>query len=169
MNWEAIGAAGEILGATAVVATLFYLSIQMKQNSSSLNRANDYAQARSIHETNSLYVEVISSLVRDSEMASIYHRALAGETLGGAESVRFSAFVNSYLVWAEDLYFQQETELGFAAVGDTALFLQTVGPYIIRLLRTESGGCWWRQQARHHLSPPFYGVVSALLSDGEKS
>ena len=32
MNWEAIGAVGEILGAVAVVATLFYLATQIRQN-----------------------------------------------------------------------------------------------------------------------------------------
>ncbi len=33
MNWEAIGAIGEILGAIAVVATLAYLAVQVRQNS----------------------------------------------------------------------------------------------------------------------------------------
>jgi hypothetical protein len=32
MNWEAIGAIGEILGAVAVVATLGYLATQIKQS-----------------------------------------------------------------------------------------------------------------------------------------
>ena len=32
MNWEAIGAIGEILGAAAVVATLFYLATQVRQS-----------------------------------------------------------------------------------------------------------------------------------------
>jgi hypothetical protein len=34
MNWDAIGALGEIIGAAAVVASLVYLALQMKQNSS---------------------------------------------------------------------------------------------------------------------------------------
>jgi len=33
MNWEAIGAVGEIVGATAVVLSLIYLAIQVRQNS----------------------------------------------------------------------------------------------------------------------------------------
>jgi hypothetical protein len=32
VNWEAIGAVGEIVGAIAVVATLFYLASQIRQN-----------------------------------------------------------------------------------------------------------------------------------------
>jgi hypothetical protein len=33
MNWEAVSAIGEVLGAVAVVITLIYLSIQVRQNS----------------------------------------------------------------------------------------------------------------------------------------
>lgn len=40
MNWEAIGAIGEIIGALAVVATLVYLTIQLKQNTKSINSNN---------------------------------------------------------------------------------------------------------------------------------
>ena len=31
MNWDAIGAIGEIIGAIAVVSTLFYLAVQIRQ------------------------------------------------------------------------------------------------------------------------------------------
>ena len=39
MNWEAIGAIGEILGAIAVLITLFYLAVQIKQNSAATKNA----------------------------------------------------------------------------------------------------------------------------------
>jgi hypothetical protein len=32
MNWEAVGAVGEILGAAGVIATLGYLALQIRQN-----------------------------------------------------------------------------------------------------------------------------------------
>ena len=32
MNWEAIGAVGEVLGAVGVIATLGYLAVQIRQN-----------------------------------------------------------------------------------------------------------------------------------------
>ena len=37
MNWEAIGAIAESLGALGVIITLAYLAIQLRQNSNSLN------------------------------------------------------------------------------------------------------------------------------------
>ena len=32
MNWEAIGAVGEVFGALGVIATLGYLAVQIRQN-----------------------------------------------------------------------------------------------------------------------------------------
>ena len=45
MNWEAIGAVGEILGALAVVATIVYLARQVSDNSKQvkLNTTQSYA------------------------------------------------------------------------------------------------------------------------------
>ena len=167
MNWEAIGAIGEISGAITVVATLFYLSLQIRQNSASLNRANDFAQASSIHDTNALYSQVFSPVIQDPQLASIYNRALAGETLDDIEATRFTLFVNTYLIWAEDLYYQQESQLGFAAIGDTVMLLNTIGPYIRELLNTASGRLWWETDARHHFSPPFFEVVDRVVLNGE--
>ena len=36
MNWEAIGAIGEIVGAVAVILTLGYLAVQIRQNNKSI-------------------------------------------------------------------------------------------------------------------------------------
>lgn len=33
LNWDAVAAIGQIIGALAVVATLFYLAVQIRQNS----------------------------------------------------------------------------------------------------------------------------------------
>ena len=38
MNWDALGAIGEIAGAIAVIATLFFLARQLQVNSRELER-----------------------------------------------------------------------------------------------------------------------------------
>ena len=40
MSWEAIGAIGDIGGAVAVIATLFFLYKQIRLNTRELERAN---------------------------------------------------------------------------------------------------------------------------------
>jgi len=46
MNWDAVGAIAELIGATAVVLTLVYLSIQLRQNT----RAVEHATERGVWE-----------------------------------------------------------------------------------------------------------------------
>ena len=165
MDWEAAGAIGEILGALTVVATLYYLARQIRQNSASLDRANEFAHASAIHESNALYVQLYAPVIQDPEMASIYHRALAGERLDETEATRFSLFVKTYMVWAEDLYYQQEAQLGFAAVSEMGV-LDTIAPYASKLLSTHAGKAWWQLDARHHLSAPFFDVVDREVIRG---
>jgi len=169
MNWDAISAIGEIAGAVAVVATLVYLSRQIRQNSSALNRANDYAQANSVHNTNTLFVEVFSPLAKDAELASIYEKALKHEKLDDVESVRFSQFVNTYLAWLEDLYNQQNTQLGFDSVLGSADLLSLSSPYIKRLLETPAAETWWRAEARFLYSPDFVIAINNVIESSESS
>lgn len=164
MNWEAIGATGEVLGAITVVATLFYLSRQIRQNSVALTRSNDYARANAIHQTNAHFGQVFVELARDAELASIYHRALAGEVLDTTETVRFQAFVNTVLAWMEDLFVQTESELGFSEVQERGTdFMVLFRPYLSRLLETEAGRVWWQGDALALYSPSFRAAVDETL------
>ena len=54
VNWDAVGAIGEVAGAVAVVGTLFYLSRQISQNSKALDTANERASTALVHDGNSL-------------------------------------------------------------------------------------------------------------------
>ena len=47
MNWEALGAIAELLGALAVFLTLAYLTIQVRQNSKALDLQNQFQLHRS--------------------------------------------------------------------------------------------------------------------------
>jgi hypothetical protein len=46
MNWEAIGAVGEIVGAAAVVVTLIYVAVQVRQNTRSMDESRELALAQ---------------------------------------------------------------------------------------------------------------------------
>ena len=61
MDWDRIAAVSEVIGAIAVVVSLVYVALQIRQNSSALNRSNKYAQATSVHESNSLFIQVFST------------------------------------------------------------------------------------------------------------
>lgn len=50
MNWDAISAVGEIVGAAAVVLTLIYLAVQIRQNNKHLAQEAQRARAQSFRE-----------------------------------------------------------------------------------------------------------------------
>jgi hypothetical protein len=54
MNWEALGAIGEIVGAVAVVVTLGYLAVQIRQNTRSVRAASHHAVADSFNRINAV-------------------------------------------------------------------------------------------------------------------
>ena len=65
MNWEAISAVGEIVGATAVVVTLIYLAVQVRHGT----RAT---QAASIHAASALDQEFLMKIGESPETATLW-------------------------------------------------------------------------------------------------
>ncbi len=52
MNWEALGAVGEIVGAVAVIITIGYLAVQIRQNTISVRSASNQQILQGIAELN---------------------------------------------------------------------------------------------------------------------
>lgn len=93
MNWDAIGAIGEIVGASAVFVTLIYLAIQIRQNT----RSNE---ASAVDAAMSGYAQ-INQVLTDPLVASVYRRGnIDPSSLSDDELVQFLAIgrmlVNSW-------------------------------------------------------------------------
>ena len=90
MNWEAIGAIGEIFGGLSVLITIIYLARQIKQNSRAQNIAT-YEAAMDGYNRCQAFVSP------DVESASIWRRGAAEPTaLNEDEQVRFEMMVRNY-------------------------------------------------------------------------
>jgi hypothetical protein len=72
MNWEAIGAVGEVGGAIAVVITLVYLSRQLRENTNSI-------KLQSIESTYKDWNESLKDMQSIDGVGSAYAKALKGE------------------------------------------------------------------------------------------
>ena len=87
INWEAIGAVGELMGAVVVVVTLFYLANQIR----SYHRTNLMVAAGRMGETNDAWMR---QLVQDAILSDIYHRGLRDyEALEQGEKKRFEILI----------------------------------------------------------------------------
>ena len=70
MNWEAIGAVGEVLGAATVLITLGYLAVQIRQNTqvmqnSALGAALDFHR---LFNRNERYIALLAKSQRKEEL-----------------------------------------------------------------------------------------------------
>ena len=74
MNWDALGAIGEIIGAVAVLATLFYLAAQIKMQNRQLERSNENVTAQLSFDINNMVINNFDTLMRDKEFVKIYQK-----------------------------------------------------------------------------------------------
>lgn len=100
MNWEAIGAVGEIIGATAVVVSLVYLAGQIRTQ----NRQNRTA---AMHEISMGFRDAIATFANIGNAEIITKANNDFESLSDAEVFVLISGVQRVLrVW-EEAYFQQ--------------------------------------------------------------
>lgn len=69
MNWDAIGAIGELVGSAAVVITIAYLAIQTKNNTKA-------TQSRAVAQSRLAMTEAMKAISEDGESVAIYYAGL---------------------------------------------------------------------------------------------
>ena len=94
MNWDAIGAIGEIVGAAAVVLSLLYLAIQLRQS----NRLVERAAVKELISDRAEYNKFVSA---DAELNSLYWKGMkTPDQLSESEWLRY---LNLYAPMARQL------------------------------------------------------------------
>jgi len=99
MNWDAVGAIGEIAGAIAVVVTLIYFSIQIRQYATGLRSATFH---NTMQEFNQINIEQL-----DPALASLFDRGLSDPaSLSTTERYQFGWIMRVYVNIWENMYQQ---------------------------------------------------------------
>lgn len=105
MNWDALAAIAELLGAAGVIASLLYLAVQVRQNTRQTRLA---AQQATVQELG----VALRAQAQDREWAELLSRGLeAIDNLDKVERVQFLSHVGSILRLYESAYlhFQEGT------------------------------------------------------------
>ena len=101
MNWEAISAIGQIVGALAVVISLIYLATEVRSSA----RATREASMRSVSES---YTRWIQQLSAHPELRELYYRGIHDfDSLEGADLVGFSVLMLEAFRLNEEIYHQR--------------------------------------------------------------
>jgi hypothetical protein len=102
MNWEALGALGEIVGAVAVILTLGYLAVQIRQNTRAVRRSSHQSAVDA-------FVNVNLTLLQDSEITRIVNTGLQRpEELDANELTRFERWAGANQAHYQNLFYQYQ-------------------------------------------------------------
>ena len=94
MDWDAVSAIGEILGALGVLASLVYLARQIGQNTRAMERTDRSYRASQESMLNSRFVDIRRDLCANPELNRLFIVGLvAPDKLTYEEWFRFSAFI----------------------------------------------------------------------------
>jgi hypothetical protein len=131
MNWEAIGAVGEIVGALAVVVTLAYLAIQIRQT-------NRIARAESYGKIIDAHVGHHRALYSRPEMIGIWRRGLSNyRELNQDEQGLFHTFIGPIVLeFQKYLYLYRQ---GLIPEGTFQMFENDT----VASLLSPGGRQWW--------------------------
>ena len=143
MNPQDISAIAEIVGSIAIVATLVYLAIQMKQNTNAL-------LATSRGTTMMADVTMLSSIINHA--TAVY----GDEDLSAEQQRQFEIFLAMYLRIREFAWFQHQN-----GILDEATWKAYMGP-TKRILSTPQGKNTWALISSE-LDPIFVAYIEAAL------
>jgi hypothetical protein len=151
MNWDAIGAVGETVGAAAVFLTLAYLALQIRQNTKATQAS---AVNSSITEVN----RVRQALFESEEVVVIYESGMADpQKLSKTERTRFRLIMHTVLLSEANIHSQAV----FAKLSESTW--DTQRHVLTRIVATPGGRWFWRNYGRE-FEKSFRQEVENILS-----
>ena len=151
MGWEAVGALAELVGAIGVIATLFYLSSQIRRNSRALEAGTNQAIADATQER-------LLAVAQNPELAAAYAKASIREQLSPTEEVQVAFFTRATFRGVQNAFFQHRSGL---------ISEEAWRDYEQVLRNIARGGhmeAWWRGE-RSTFDESFANHYEKLISD----
>jgi hypothetical protein len=163
MNWQAIGAIGELVGGLAVVLSLVYVGFQVRQNSRQIDQNSRQLEATMYHASGEGFNRWWSLIARDEAVADLWKRGLAGEELSPTDKLRFNSMAMMLFSTLENNFHQ--FQLGSLRRNTLEISKSSWE----RLLTSPGGSAWWEREARRSFTPEFVKTIETQLSVAESA
>ena len=151
MDWEALGAIGEVAGALLVGVTLAYLAIQVKITRKVWIRQNERDLATH-------YVAHSALFVNNADMPDIHLRGMRNsEQLTEDERMRWHMFLWPFLAGLQEAVEDKES-----GIFDSEN-IEIVTEGAANVFRTPGGSAWWRQN-NHLFKPGFREYMETAIA-----
>lgn len=161
MNWDAIVAIVEVVGLIAVVVSLVYLAIQVRQNSQLISQNTFVARSAMVHETSVFYARFFEMIADNSELASIFRRGVDSEELDPDDITRFESLMEVYFTSLENMDHQFKSDLYFDEDDDEDL-IWFMAPAYRDMLTCSYGSNWWERTGKARCTPSFYEKIQKI-------
>jgi len=138
MNWEAIDAISQMIGALGVIATLVYLAFQIRQNTKQLKQNERAAAAASANLSATNYRENRRQIYASSELAEIHIKGIADpDSLNEVERFRFRLILSNFVDANWDMY------VNTVVTGFSREAWSAHGSKVLRRVLGTPGGRWF--------------------------
>ncbi|MEH6516951.1 MAG: hypothetical protein V7742_09725 [Halioglobus sp.] len=152
MNWEAIGAVGELVGALAVLVTLVYLSMQIRQNTKSV-------QAAAVDSANSQVSRIREVIFADADVANMYRRGTEDPaSLSQDDTIRYRLLIHNIMLSLSNSITQ-------ASVSGLSESRSEVELSILGRVVGTAGGRWFWDTYWDEFEGSFQGIIDDLYLD----
>ena len=114
MNWDAVGAIGEVLGALVVVGTLVYLAVQLRIQNQQLKLQNTEARLASNQQYLGSTADALIANAHNTDFVQVYVDLM---TASDWKSIDAVSITRIYMVWAasfkiwEGAYYRRQENL----------------------------------------------------------
>src|ERR1700682_861261 len=153
MSFEQISYLAQIVASVGVIASLIFVALQIKQNTSALERTEH-------NSTMAQWTVIRMAIAKNRDMAELMTAGLHGKSaIDAADQLRLEQMLAEHL-WAS-FHIWDRTQRGVFPKGT---FEATAGPLLCDVLSTARGGTWWRSAKHTGFIPGFVLDVDALLA-----
>ena len=149
MNWEAVSTISEVIGATAVVISLVYLAVQIRQNTNMSRSATRQAIADAISRPP-------SDFFTDADFTRNFLRHLEGESLSTDQVLQLQAYCYVTLRTWENVHYQYRS--GMLNEDEW----EALQHYVKALLQVPIWRDYWEREI---YSSPFRREIDARLAE----
>ena len=153
MSFEQISYLAQIVASVAVVASLIFVALQIKQNTAALQR-NEH------NSTMEQWTVIRMAIAKNRDIAELMTAGLHGErAFDAADQLRLEQMLQEN-AWAA-FHIWDRTQRGVFPKGTFEL---TAGLLLKGLLGTARGSAWWRSAKHIGFIPGFVSDVDAILA-----
>ena len=151
MNWEALGAIAEFIGGIAVLLTLIYLAIQVRQT-------NQMARETILRNQTDRNMDNSKFMAGTPGMMDIFIRTMdAPQSVTKEERWRFGSYMYGMFLDFQEAYHFNKTRR------QSDYWWPFIEKNVVFYLRRPGGKAWWSSQGRNMLDQEFVAYVDKKM------